>query len=347
MERVLRAGAPIAPEYPLVFAGAENAAFVVDEDGGAALSACALLERNLIVRGHTIRAGLIGSVATDPLGRRQGRCARVLAAAEEELARRGALLAIPGPRRRGVLRARLAPLRLGDRPAIAPGAREPAHRPFGVRERARTARSTSSTSAPSARRAQRGEGALLPAEMEVLVVTLGAHRELFLPRARGGPRNVVHGGRGDAQALLTLLRDTARKDPRLGPVPDVPASTRSTSPSADRTGAQVTQRAWSAWALRGHDAGSLGGRAARPARGGATARRRRTGNVRFAARGEEPSCAGTSRLLFAPRGSCARRSADAWACRRRATDALPLGPRLDLAHARRWCRERRRSTASI
>ncbi len=221
MERVLRAGAPIAPEYPLVFGGAENAAFVIDEQGGEALSACALLERDLVVRGRTIRAGLIGSVATDPRWRGQGRCASVLAAAEAELARRGALLAIlwaddidyyakRGWRRFGWEIDFVLP------PECAANLPEP----FGVRERVpgddgqihelyerhpeRVARTAAETSA-----------LLGCPQMEVLVVERWGRVAGYTCLGRGVDLcDVVHEWAGDAQALLALLREhfARRKD---------------------------------------------------------------------------------------------------------------------------------------
>jgi len=214
MERVLRAGGPIAPEYPLVFCGATTAAFVVDEDGGEARSTCALLERNLIVRGRTIRAGLIGSVATDPQSQRQGRCASVLAAAEEELARRGALLAILWADDADYYAKR------GWRPigweidfVIPPGAAQDFPEPFGVRERRpeddgqihelyerhpeRVGRAPAETAA-----------LLACPNMEVLVIERWGRIAGYTCLGRGADlQNVVHEWAGDAQALLTLLRE--------------------------------------------------------------------------------------------------------------------------------------------
>jgi hypothetical protein len=214
MERVLRAGGPIAPEYPLVFGGAESAAFVVDEDGGQALSACALLERNLSIRGRTLSAGLIGSVATDPRSREQGRCSSVLAAAEQELARRGALLAILWGDDADYYEKR------GWRQIgweidfmIPPDCAENLPEPLGVRARApgddgqihelyerhpeRVVRSSAETSA-----------LLACPDMEVLVVERWGRIAGYTCLGRGADlRNVVHEWSGDAQALLMLLRE--------------------------------------------------------------------------------------------------------------------------------------------
>ena len=96
-ELVLRAGRPIAAEYPLLFgadaAGPERA-FATLESGGEVVSACALLRRTLVVPGLELPVGLIGSVATHPHHRGRGFAARALAAAEDELRASGALLAI-------------------------------------------------------------------------------------------------------------------------------------------------------------------------------------------------------------------------------------------------------------
>jgi len=93
VELVMRAGAPIAAEYPLVFERGSGAAWAVIEDNGQPVSACALLPRELWVDGETLRVGLIGSVVTHPGYRGQGLASRVLQAAEQELQRRGCLLA--------------------------------------------------------------------------------------------------------------------------------------------------------------------------------------------------------------------------------------------------------------
>ncbi len=252
MERVLRAGAPIAPEYPLVFGGAESAGFVVDESDGEARSACALLERNLIVRGRTIRAGLIGSVATDPRWRGQGRCSAVLAAAEAELARRGALLAIlwgddieyyakRGWRRMG----------WEIDFVIAPACTENLPEPAGVRER--TPEDDGQIHELYERHPERVQRS--PAEtqvllscpdMEVLVAERWGRIAGYTCMGRGADlRNVVHEWAGDAQALSMLLREhLARRKSRgleeslylIAPPSAVDVAERLT-----KAGAQMTQ----------------------------------------------------------------------------------------------------------
>ncbi len=95
MRAVLRDGEPIAPEYPLVFDERfEGRLVATAESQGGVLSACAILPRELILPQARFRAGLIGSVATDPAHRRRGLAAETLDAAERELAARGCVLTL-------------------------------------------------------------------------------------------------------------------------------------------------------------------------------------------------------------------------------------------------------------
>ena len=94
MDRVLRDGRDLAGEYPLVFEERFPGRIVAFEEAGDVRSACAFLVRNLILPGARIRAGLIGSVATDPDWRRRGFASRVLDEAERCLAREGCMLAL-------------------------------------------------------------------------------------------------------------------------------------------------------------------------------------------------------------------------------------------------------------
>jgi GNAT superfamily N-acetyltransferase len=215
MERVLRAGAPIAPEYPLVFGGAPSAAFVVDENGGEALAACALLERDLIIRGRTIRAGLIGSVATEPGSRRQGRGAAVLAAAEAELARRGALLAILWGDDSDFYQKR-GWRSIGWEIDFAIPAECAARLPESAGVRARTPEDDGQIHELYERHPERVQRtpsetlALLSCpDMEVLVAERWGRIAGYICVGRGADlRNVVHEWAGDAQALLMLLRES-------------------------------------------------------------------------------------------------------------------------------------------
>jgi hypothetical protein len=315
MERVLRAGAPIAPEYPLVFGGAENAAFVVDEDGGEALSACALLERDLIVRARTIRAGLIGSVATDPRWRGQGRCASVLAAAEVELARRGALLAILWAddveyyEKRGWRR-------FGWEIdfALAPECAQNLPEPFGVRERLpqddgqihelyqrhpeRVARSPVETSALLA----------CPA-MEVLVVERWGRVAGYTCLGRGADlRDVVHEWAGDAQALLTLLREHFARRKERGIEEQLfliaPPSAVDVAERLTKAGAQMSQGVVGMGKiLRPLEAGKLAAELLDRRGGVSCSGADDAGTVSFAGPKSQASCTREEllELLFAPR----------------------------------------------
>ncbi|MEQ1894261.1 MAG: GNAT family N-acetyltransferase [Planctomycetota bacterium] len=84
----------LAREYPLVFDarfGGRTLELVRD---GAVRSACAVLAREFHVAGRTLRAGLIGSVATDPAWRGQGLASELLAEAERALRAQGCLFAL-------------------------------------------------------------------------------------------------------------------------------------------------------------------------------------------------------------------------------------------------------------
>jgi len=94
MERVLREGATLAPEFPLVFGSNCSGRAVVAEENGAVWSSCAVLVRNLSVRGAPLRVGLIGSVATAVERRGRGLASAVLARAEEFLLGRGCTISL-------------------------------------------------------------------------------------------------------------------------------------------------------------------------------------------------------------------------------------------------------------
>ncbi len=95
MSRVLRgADRDIAPEYPLVFEPGFPGKVVTISDGGAIVSACAAMERELVVGSERIRVGLIGSVATAETHRRRGLGTKMLAAAERYLSEAGALFSL-------------------------------------------------------------------------------------------------------------------------------------------------------------------------------------------------------------------------------------------------------------
>ncbi|MEE8468508.1 MAG: GNAT family N-acetyltransferase, partial [Planctomycetota bacterium] len=90
MRTVLRDGAPIAEEYPLIFRPEFSGRVVtLEEPGSGVLATCALLVREARVGETRFRLGLIGSVATHPEHRGRGHASRVLARAEAEAAQAG------------------------------------------------------------------------------------------------------------------------------------------------------------------------------------------------------------------------------------------------------------------
>jgi len=95
MEAVLRDGRPIAAEYPLVFQDAFEGRVIARLDGATpeprVVAACGILPRRLVTPVASIPVGLIGSVATAPQHRGRGYGKEVLARAEAELARGGAV----------------------------------------------------------------------------------------------------------------------------------------------------------------------------------------------------------------------------------------------------------------
>ncbi|HIG11666.1 MAG: GNAT family N-acetyltransferase [bacterium] len=94
MERVLRGGAPLASEYPLVFDEDQKGRFVIAEEAGQVSSTCAILERELVFPGGKLRVGLIGSVSTAEPMRGRGLASAVLARAEAELAAGGCVCSL-------------------------------------------------------------------------------------------------------------------------------------------------------------------------------------------------------------------------------------------------------------
>jgi GNAT superfamily N-acetyltransferase len=94
MERVLREGAPLAPEYPLCFGTAARGRVLATVEDGEVVSACALLVRDLLAAGTRVRCGMIGSVCTDPAHRGRGLASALLARAERELTQQGCALAL-------------------------------------------------------------------------------------------------------------------------------------------------------------------------------------------------------------------------------------------------------------
>ena len=94
LEHVLRDGASLAEEYPLVFGSEPCGRTLAVEEGGRVRAACAVLVRDLVLPDVGLRAGLVGSVATDPRHRGRGHATRVLERAERELAAEGCVVAL-------------------------------------------------------------------------------------------------------------------------------------------------------------------------------------------------------------------------------------------------------------
>lgn len=89
MTAVLRPDGDLASEYPLVFDEGGAGRTLTLRDGERTLSACAVLERELIHPGGRTRVGFIGSVSTHPDARGAGLATQLLCRAEEELSAAG------------------------------------------------------------------------------------------------------------------------------------------------------------------------------------------------------------------------------------------------------------------
>jgi N-acetylglutamate synthase-like GNAT family acetyltransferase len=94
MESVLRQGGELAADYPLVFGAQKRGKIVAVNEADRVLSACALLEQELVQPGGRVRIGMIGSVATAPDARGRGLASAVLERAEKELRVSGCLLSL-------------------------------------------------------------------------------------------------------------------------------------------------------------------------------------------------------------------------------------------------------------
>ena len=215
LENVLRDGGDLAREYPLLFGAAEGAAhgFATVEEDGAVRSACAFLRRDLAVGATRVRAGLIGSVATEPAYRGRGFARRALAAAEAELVTAGASVAFLwaddadyysrlgwnacGAENDYVLPSALAralPGETGVRPR-APSDDEALHALY-LRHPERAERTLAEMRA-----------LLACPDMEVLVCERWGRIDAYACLGRGRDlRDTVHEWAGDARALLALLR---------------------------------------------------------------------------------------------------------------------------------------------
>lgn len=216
LENVLRAGGDLAREYPLLFGAADGTAthgFATVEEDGAVRSACAFLRRDLAIGPLRVRAGLIGSVATEPAYRGRGFARRALAAAEAELAKAGASVALLwaddadyysrlgwrpcGAENDYVLtsaHARVLPGEAGVRPRVA--ADDEALHALHLRHPERTERTLAEMRA-----------LLACPDMEVLVCERWGRVDAYACLGRGRDlKDTVHEWAGDARALLAMLR---------------------------------------------------------------------------------------------------------------------------------------------
>lgn len=91
MERCLRPGRTpsLAGEFPLIFDERFSGRVVAYIDGGDVRSTCAIIVREMLFEGVRMRVGMIGSVATQPAWRGRGLASTVLDEAEACLAREG------------------------------------------------------------------------------------------------------------------------------------------------------------------------------------------------------------------------------------------------------------------
>ena len=92
MERVLRDGASLAGEYPLLFGERAAGELLAVEEQREVRAACGLLVRELVCGRERLRVGLIGSVCTHPEHRGRGLGRRLLGRAEARLAELGCTL---------------------------------------------------------------------------------------------------------------------------------------------------------------------------------------------------------------------------------------------------------------
>lgn len=94
MQRVLRGGGSITPEYPTIFEADADGTFVTIEEESEVRAACVIVARELVVPNVRLRAGLIGSVATDPRHQKRGLGTKLVDAACTALRERGCIVAI-------------------------------------------------------------------------------------------------------------------------------------------------------------------------------------------------------------------------------------------------------------
>lgn len=213
IESVLGKDRTLAREYPLVFDAGAHAELVSIEFDGRVRSACALLERELVMPDVRVHAGFIGSVVTEGAHRGQGLASRVLARAEAELARRGCVVAILWADERGFYERR------GYRPfgaevdlVVQSAHRDRLPEPIGVREFTDDdALAIHELYARHPERVERSEPetrALLGApNMDVLVCERWGRVSAYACVGRGHDlQGVLHEWAGDGLAVAMLVR---------------------------------------------------------------------------------------------------------------------------------------------
>jgi GNAT superfamily N-acetyltransferase len=213
IQSVLGEDRQLSREYPLVFGENARGETVSIEVDGEVRSACALIDREIVLPDVRVRAGFIGSVVTHPEFRGRGLAGRVLARAEETLAQRGALVAILWGDDQGFY------TRRGYQPfgaemdfALAPELVPQLPEPVGVREldvEDAAALHDLYAAHPErvARELEDTRTLLDVPDMEVLVCERWGRVSGYSCLGRGRDlRDVVHEWAGDAQTVMMLVR---------------------------------------------------------------------------------------------------------------------------------------------
>lgn len=213
IQHVLGEERDLAREYPLVFGDDARGEIVSIEEDGEVRSACAMIERELVLPDVRVRAGFIGSVVTHPDFRGRGFASRVLARAEEKLAAHGAMIAILwGDDQAFYTHRGYQPFGAEVDFAIALDVASKLPEPAGVRELA-------ADDAPSihelysmhpervSREIDETRALLEAPDMEVLVCERWGRLTAYSCVGRGKDlRDVVHEWAGDAQTVTMLVR---------------------------------------------------------------------------------------------------------------------------------------------
>ncbi|MEM8711265.1 MAG: GNAT family N-acetyltransferase, partial [Planctomycetota bacterium] len=94
MERVLRDGRPLGPEYPLIFEAGATGRIETIEEGGEVVSACAWIARTLATTDADLPVAFVGSVATSQDARGRGFGSHVVTQALTKARDEGAALSL-------------------------------------------------------------------------------------------------------------------------------------------------------------------------------------------------------------------------------------------------------------